>query len=294
MKGILLAGGTGSRLFPTTFGVSKHLLPVYDKPMIYYPLSVLMLAGIREILLISTAQDVGVFRRLLGTGADFGIQLSYAVQQRPDGLAQALTIGETFCAGEAVCLVLGDNVFYGAGFGGALQAAAANTHGATVFAKQVPDPQRFGVVSFDETGQARDLQEKPVQPVSDWAVAGLYFYDGGVADKVRSLRPSARGELEITDLNRLYLQEGLLRVQTLGRGFVWLDAGTPESLHQASAFVRTVQQAQQNYIACLEEIAWRKGWLSTDGLAAAARRHAQTAYGDYLAQLCRSATSLTS
>ncbi|WP_027008686.1 glucose-1-phosphate thymidylyltransferase RfbA [Conchiformibius kuhniae] len=287
MKGIVLAGGTGSRLFPTTRGVSKHLLPVYDKPMVYYPLSVLMLAGVREVLLVCAPDDLAAFRRLLGTGAQWGMALDYAVQQQPQGLAHALALAADFCAGEAVWLVLGDNVFYGAGLSGVLQQAAAQTDGATVFAKQVADPQRFGVVAFDADGAPCTLQEKPANPVSDWAVAGLYCYDPNAVRWAQTLPLSARGEREITDLNRLYLARGKLRVCRLGRGFVWLDAGTPESLHRASDFVRTVQHAEQRLIACLEEIAWRQGWLTRAQLAQAAARHANTAYGAYLAQLAQ-------
>ncbi len=285
MKGILLAGGLGTRLYPSTRGISKQLLPVYDKPMIYYPLSVLMLADIRDILVVTTPEDLPAFRRLLGDGSGFGIRLHYAVQPQPEGLAQALLIAETFIDGDPICLVLGDNIFYGQSFTQMLQQAAAQTHGATVFAYPVQNPERFGVVELDSDFCAVAIEEKPAQPKSEWAVTGLYFYDGRAVEWAKRLQPSARGELEISDLNRLYLAEGSLHVQRLGRGFAWLDTGTHESLHDAAAFVRTVQNVQNLYIACLEEIAWRKGWLTTEQVLALAAPMRKTAYGQYLLRL---------
>ena len=284
-KGILLAGGLGTRLYPSTRGISKQLLPVYDKPMIYYPLSVLMLADIRDILVVTTPEDLPAFRRLLGDGSGFGIRLQYAVQPQPEGLAQALLIAETFIDGDPICLVLGDNIFYGQSFTQMLQQAAAQTHGATVFAYPVQNPERFGVVELDGDFRAVAIEEKPAQPKSEWAVTGLYFYDGRAVEWAKRLQPSARGELEISDLNRLYLAEGSLHVQRLGRGFAWLDTGTHESLHDAAAFVRTVQNVQNLYIACLEEIAWRKGWLTTEQVLALAAPMRKTAYGQYLLRL---------
>ena len=287
MKGILLAGGLGTRLYPSTRGISKQLLPVYDKPMIYYPLSVLMLADIRDILVVTTPEDLPAFRRLLGDGSDFGIRLQYAVQPQPEGLAQALLIAETFTFidGDPICLVLGDNIFYGQSFTQMLQQAAAQTHGATVFAYPVQNPERFGVVELDDDFRAIAIEEKPAQPKSEWAVTGLYFYDGRAVEWAKRLQPSTRGELEISDLNRMYLAEGSLHVQRLGRGFAWLDTGTHESLHDAAAFVRTVQNVQNLYIACLEEIAWRKGWLTTEQVLALAAPMRKTAYGQYLLRL---------
>ena len=285
MKGIILAGGSGTRLYPITRGVSKQLLPVYDKPMIYYPLSVLMLAGIRDILVITTPEDNASFKRLLGDGSDFSISISYAVQPSPDGLAQAFIIGEEFIGDDNVCLVLGDNIFYGQSFTQTLKQAAAKTHGATVFGYQVKDPERFGVVEFDENFNALSIEEKPQQPKSDWAVTGLYFYDQRVVEFAKQIKPSARGELEISDLNQMYLEDGSLSVQLLGRGFAWLDTGTHESLHEAASFIQTVQNIQNLQIACLEEIAWRNGWLTKKDVETRAKPLEKTAYGQYLLHL---------
>lgn len=287
MKGIILAGGSGTRLHPITRGVSKQLLPVYDKPMIYYPLSVLMLAGIREILIITTPEDKGYFQRLLGDGTEFGIELHYAEQPSPDGLAQAFIIGEAFIAGEPSCLVLGDNIFFGQGFSPKLRNVATRTEGATVFGYQVMDPERFGVVEFDDNFRAISLEEKPKQPKSNWAVTGLYFYDHNVVNYAKCVKPSERGELEITSINQMYLEDGKLTVELLGRGFAWLDTGTHDSLIEASTFVQTVEKRQGFKIACLEEIAWRNGWLDDDGVRRAANQLAKTGYGQYLLELLR-------
>lgn len=272
MKGIILAGGSGTRLHPITRGVSKQLLPIYDKPMIYYPLSVLMLAGIREILIITTPDDLRDFQRLLGDGSEFGIALHYAVQPTPDGLARAFIIGEAFLNGEPACLVLGDNIFFGQSFSPKLRSVAARTEGATIFGYQVMAPERFGVVEFDDNFRALSLEEKPKQPKSNWAVTGLYFYDGKVTEYAKRVKPSERGELEITSINQMYLEDGALTVELLGRGFARLDTGTHDSLIEASMFVQTVEKRRGFKIACLEEIGWRNGWLDDDGVKRAAKR----------------------
>jgi len=285
MKGIVLAGGTGSRLYPITLGVSKQLLPIYDKPMVYYPLSVLMLAGIRDILIITTPEDQAAYQRLLGDGASYGIHLSYAVQPRPEGLAQALVIGASFVGNDAVCLVLGDNIFYGHGLRPKLQAAAARERGATVFGYQVKDPERFGVVAFDAERKAVSIEEKPARPQSHFAVTGLYFYDNDVLRIARGIRPSARGELEITAVNRHYLEQRALHVEVLGRGFAWLDTGTHESLLEAAQFVETIERRQGYKIACLEEIALEGGWIAPATVRASAERFGNSGYGLYLRSL---------
>jgi glucose-1-phosphate thymidylyltransferase len=285
VKGIVLAGGSGTRLYPLTHAVSKQLLPVYDKPMIYYPVSTLMLAGIRDILLISTPRDLPVYRELLGDGSRFGIRLSYAEQPRPAGLAQAFTIGKDFIGKDPVCLVLGDNLFYGGGLVESLRRAAQLTTGATVFAYRVRDPERYGVVSFDAQGRAVDIEEKPKHPKSNYAVVGLYFYDNDVVRHAEGLKPSARGELEITDLNRIYLQQGKLRVEVMGRGVAWLDTGTPESLLLAGNFIETIERRQGLKVACLEEIAYQMGWVTAEQLTAQATSSSE--YDRYVANLAR-------
>lgn len=286
-KGIILAGGSGTRLYPITRGTSKQLLPIYDKPMIYYPLSVLMLAGIRDVLIITTPEDQAAFQRLLGDGSDFGIHLQYAIQTSPDGLAQAFLIGEDFIGSDSVCLVLGDNIFYGQGFGPMLRQAAQRSQGATVFGYQVKDPERFGVVAFDGYGKATSIEEKPLQPKSNYAVTGLYFYDNDVVRIAKQIQPSPRGELEITSINQAYLERGDLNVQLLGRGFAWLDTGTFESLQQAGQFVETVEARQGLKVACLEEIAHNHGWLSTDDLRRIGQGLSKNSYGQYLLGLIK-------
>ena len=285
MKGIVLAGGAGTRLYPITEGVSKQLLPVYDKPMIYYPLSVLMLAGIRDILIITTPEDQDGFRRVLKDGSRFGINVSYAKQPRPDGLAQAFIIGREFIGDDSVCLVLGDNIFYGEGFISVLRRHAGLKKGATIFGYQVRDPERFGVVELDSNLKPVTLSEKPAKPKSKWAVTGLYFYDNDVVQIAREVKPSPRGELEITTVNQTYLERGDLGVELLGRGFAWLDTGTYDSLLQAAQYVETIEKRQGNKIACLEEIAWRNGWLSGDELLTAAEQLRNNEYGRYLREL---------
>lgn len=285
MKGIVLAGGSGSRLYPITQGVSKQLLPIYDKPMIFYPISVLMLAGIREILIISTPEDIGSFKRLLGDGSQFGVDFSYEIQPTPDGLAQAFIIGEKFIGSDNVCLVLGDNIFWGHAFSNMLINAAARSSGATVFGYKVLDPERFGIVEFDKDKKAISIEEKPPEPKSDFAVTGLYFYDNDVVDIAKNVKPSERGELEITSINKVYLERGKLNVELLGRGFAWLDTGTHESLLEAGQFVSTIEHRQGFKIACLEEIAFHQGWLDAENIKTLAQPMLKNSYGKYLMEI---------
>ena len=284
MKGIILAGGSGTRLYPLTMVTSKQLLPIYDKPMVYYPLSTLMLAGIRDILIISTSTDLPNFERLLGDGSDYGVHFSYKVQPSPDGLAQAFILGEEFIGDEPCAMVLGDNIFYGNGFSKSLRAAVANAEAdrATVFGYYVPDPERFGVVAFDESGKAISIEEKPKNPKSNYAVTGLYFYPAGVSEKAKQVKPSARGELEITTLNEMYLSDGLLDVQLLGRGFAWLDTGTMDSLAEATDFVKMIQSRQGIEISAPEEIAYKNGWITKDELLRSAEKYGKSPYGQHL------------
>ena len=287
MKGIILAGGSATRLYPLSKAISKQIMPVYDKPMIYYPLSTLMLAGIREVLVISTPRDLPMFRELLGTGEELGMSFQYKVQEQPNGLAQAFVLGAEFLNGEPGCLILGDNMFYGQGFSSMLRRAAGVQKGACIFGYYVKDPRAYGVVEFDEDGKVLSLEEKPANPKSNYAVPGLYFYDSSVTEKAANLQPSARGEYEITDLNRLYLEEGTLNVELFGRGFAWLDTGNCDSLLEASNFVETIQNRQGFYVSCIEEIAWRNKWITSDQLAVLGEKLGKTEYGKYLIELAK-------
>lgn len=289
MKGIILAGGSGTRLYPITRAISKQLVPVYDKPMIYYPLSTMMLAGIKDILIIATPRDMDRFQELLGDGSQLGINLQYKVQPKPNGLAEAFILGADFIGNDSVCLILGDNIFYGSGLSEMVQHCAKKKHGATVFGYQVKDPERFGVVSFDENHHVKSIVEKPKHPASNYAVTGMYFYDNQVVDIAKSIKPSARGELEITDVNKAYLAKGQLDVELLGRGYAWLDTGTHESLHQAAAFIQTVQDRQNLKIACLEEVAYRMGYIDADQLVKLAQPLKKNDYGQYILRLAAAA-----
>ena len=287
MKGIILAGGSGTRLYPLTKSISKQIMPIYDKPMIYYPLSVLMLANIRDILIISTPRDLPLFKELLGDGSDFGINLEYKVQEKPNGLAEAFLIGEEFIGSDNVALILGDNIFYGSGFTGLLEEASTLKKGAVIFGYPVKDPKAYGVVEFDEAGKAISLEEKPKVPKSNYAIPGLYFYDNTVIEKAKNVKPSARGEIEITSVNEMYLSEGKLNVKNLGRGIAWLDTGTHEALLEAANFVQTVQNRQGFYIACIEEIAYQKGWIGEEEVRELAKVMMKTKYGKYLVELMK-------
>jgi glucose-1-phosphate thymidylyltransferase len=285
MKGIILAGGSATRLYPSSKAISKQIMPVYDKPMIYYPLSALMLGGIREVLIISTPRDLPMFRELLGTGEEIGMKFSYKIQEKPNGLAQAFVLGEEHIGNDSSCLILGDNIFYGTGFTGLLNNASSITDGACIFGYYVNDPRAYGVAEFDSTGKVISLEEKPAQPKSNYAVPGLYFYDNTVVAKAKALKPSARGEYEITDLNKVYLNEGKLRVELMGRGFAWLDTGNADSMLEAASFVETIQKRQGLYVACIEEIAWRNCWITNEQLIKIGESMAKTEYGQYLLSL---------
>lgn len=285
MKGLILAGGSATRLFPSSKAISKQIMPVYDKPMIYYPLSALMLAGIQEVLIISTPRDLPMFRELLGTGEEIGMKFSYVIQEKPNGLAQAFVLGENHIGNDKSCLILGDNIFYGTGFSGILKKASQLEKGACIFGYYVQDPRAYGVVEFDPSGKVLSLEEKPQNPKSNYAVPGLYFYDNTVVEKAKSLKPSARGEYEITDLNKIYLNDGSLQVELMGRGYAWLDTGNADSMHEASSFVQTVQKRQGLYVSCIEEIAWRNGWIDKTQLKKLGENMAKTDYGQYLLSL---------